>query len=208
MSLKYVISSCCLVFADCPQMLCSTILGVPFYQLSTDIDFLVLSFWDCFLCCSVTMFCQHWIVGVVWNVLWTTCCSYVSSFLYFQGSAFQFQCMYAPPHLVKKCVVFCVKGLLCFVDPSLGPSSPDAPFRNIVLRPSVPKLFAMLLDKFHVGLWFSMTKLKLFPLLRHILPPAVMKTLSFIFSREDCRDFKNYPSCYKMCDTLFRKPAS
>ena len=108
----------------------------------------------------------------------------------------------------KKCVVLCVRGLLCFVDPSLDPSSPDAPFRNIVLHPGVPKLFAMLLDKFHVGLWSSMTKLKLFPLLRHILPPAVMKTLSFIFSRKDCRDFKNYQLCCKMCDTLFRKPAS
>ena len=161
-----------------------------------------------FFCCSVTMLCQYCVVWVVWNVLRTSCCSYVSSFLHSQGSAFQFQCMYAPPHLVKKCVVLCVKRLLCFVDPSLGPSSPDAPFQNIVLRPGVPKLFAMLLDKFHVGLWSSMTKLKLFPLLRHILPPAIMKTLSFIFSREDCRDFKNYPSCYKMCDTLFRKPAS
>ena len=94
------------------------------------------------------------------------------------------------------------------MDPSLGPTSPDVSFWNIVQRPGVPKLFAMLLDKFHVGLWSSMTKLKLFPLLRHILPPAVMKTLSFIFSREDYRDFKNYPLCYKMCDTLFRKPAS
>ena len=53
-----------------------------------------------------------------------------------------------------------------------------------------------------------MTKLKLFPLLQHILPPAVMKTLSFIFFREDCRDFKNYPACYKMCDAFFRKPTS
>ena len=161
-----------------------------------------------FLCCSVTMLCQYWVVWVVWNVLRTSCCSYVSSFLHFQGSAFQFQCMYVPPHPVKKCVVLCVRGLLCFVDPSLGPSSPDALFRNIVLRSGVPKLFAMLLDKFHIGLWSSMTKLKLFPLLRHILPLAVMKTLSFIFSRKDCRDFKNYPSCYKMYDTLFRKPAS
>ena len=103
-------------------------------------------------------------------------------------------------------------GLLGFsyydMDPSLGPTFPDAPFRNIVQCPGVPKLFAMLLDKFHIGLWSSMTKLKLFSLLRHILPLAVMKTLSFIFSREDCREFKNYPSCYKMCDTLFRKPAS
>ena len=160
-----------------------------------------------FFCCSVTMLCQHWVVGVVWNVLRTSC-SYVSSFLYFQGSAFQFQCIYVPPHPVKKCVVLCVKGLLCFVDPSLGPSSPDAPFRNIFQCPGLPKLFAMLLDKFHVGLWSSMTKLKLFPLLRHILPPTIMKTLLFIFSREDYRDFKNYLSYYKMCGTLFRKPAS
>ena len=190
-------------------MLCLAALGVPFYWLSADTDFLVLSFWDFFLCCSVTMLCQQiWVVGVVWNVLWTTCCSYVSSFLYFQGSAFQFQCMYAPLHPVKKCVVLCVRGLLCFVDPSLGTSSPDAPFRNIVQHLGVPKLFAMLLDKFHVRLWSSITKLQLFPLLRHILPPAVMKTLLFIFSREDCHDFKNYPSCYKMCDILFRKLAS
>ena len=165
-------------------MFCSAVLGVALYRLSADTNFLVLSFWVFFLCCSVTMLCQYCVVWVVWNVLKTSCCSYVSSFLHFQGSAFQFQCMYAPPHPVKKCVVLCVRGLLCFVDPSLGPSSPDAPFRNIVLRPSVPKLFAMLLDKFHIGLWSSMTKLKLFPLLRHILPPAVMKTLSFIFSRK------------------------
>ena len=138
----------------------------------------------------------------------TTYFLYVLSILHFQGNTFQFQCMYAPPHLVKKCVVLYVKGLLCFVDPSLGPTSPDAPFRNILQRPGVPTLFAMLLDKFHVRLWSSMTKLKLFPLLRHILLPAVMKTLLFIFSREDCRDFKNYPLCYKMCDTLLKKPAS
>ena len=94
------------------------------------------------------------------------------------------------------------------MDPSLSPSSPDAPFQNIVQCLGLPKLFAMLLDKFHIRLWSFMTKLKLFPLLRHILLAAVMKILSFIFSREDCCDFKNYPSCYKMCDTFFRKPAS
>ena len=176
-SLIYVISSCCLIFADCSHILCSAVLGVALYWLSADTDFLVLSFWDYFLCCFVTMFYQHCIVGVVWNVLRTTCCSYVSLFLYFQGNAFQVLCMYAPPHPVKKCVVLCVRGLLYFVDPSLGPSSPDAPFRNIVQRLWVPKLFAMLLNKFHVGLWSSITKLKLFPLLRHILPPTVMKTL-------------------------------
>ena len=139
-------------------------------------------------------------------MLRATCCSYVSSFLHFQGSAFQFQCMYAPPHPVKKCVVLCIRGLLCYVDPSLGPTSPDAPFRNIVQRPGLLKLFSMLLDRFHVGLWSSMTKLKLFPLLRHILLLNVMKTLSFIFSREDCRDFKNYPACYKTCDAFSGSP--
>ena len=154
------------------------------------------------------MLYQHWVVGVVWNVLRTSYCSHMSSFFHVQGSTFQFQCMYAPPHLVKKCVVLCVKGLLCFVDPNLGPTSPDVPFRNIVQCPGVSKLFAMLLDKFHVGLWSSMTKLKLFPLLQHILPPAVKKTLSFIISKEYCRDFKNYLAYYKLCDVLFRKPTS
>ena len=47
-SLIYVISSCCLVFADCPHMFCSTVLGVALYRLSADTDFLVLSFWDFF----------------------------------------------------------------------------------------------------------------------------------------------------------------
>ena len=197
-SFLLIAPTCCVL-----QFLVSHSIGCPPIQSFSSFCFGIV-----FLCCSVTMLCQHWIVGVVWNVLRTTYCSYVSSFLYFQGSAFQFQCMYAPPHPVKKCVVLSVRRLLYFVDPSLGPSSPDAPFRNIVQRPGVPKLFAMLLDKFHVGLWSSMTKLKLFPLLRHSLPLTVMKTLSFIFSKEDCCDFKNYLSCYKLCDTLFKKPAS
>ena len=207
------------------MMLSFSLLGVFVYQLSADmidclaltrnfnryetvLNLLLLFVWICCLYYFVTMLCQHGVVGVVWNVLKTTYCLYVSLFLHFQGSAFQFQCMYAPLHLVKKCMGLCVRGLLYFVDRSLGPTSIDAPFRNIIQRPGVPKLFAMLLDKFHVGLWSSLTKLKLFPLLRHILWPVVMKTLSFIFSREDYRDFKNYPSCYKMYDTLFRKPAS
>ena len=41
----------------------------------------------------------------------------------------------------------------------------------------------------------------------HILA-LVMKSLSFIFSRENYHDFRNYPSCYKMCDTLLIKTAS
>ena len=53
-----------------------------------------------------------------------------------------------------------------------------------------------------------MVELKLIPLLRHILPPAVMKRLSFILSRKDCHDYKKYPPCHKMYDTLLRKTAS
>ena len=53
-----------------------------------------------------------------------------------------------------------------------------------------------------------MIELKLIPLLRHILPPALMKSLSFILARKDCHDYKKYPSCHKMYDTLLRKTAS
>ena len=35
-------------------MLCSAVLGVPFYRLFADTDFLVLSFWDCFF----VLFCH------------------------------------------------------------------------------------------------------------------------------------------------------
>ena len=35
-----------------------------------------------------------------------------------------------------------------------------------------------------------------------------MKRLSFIFSREDCHDYKKYPSCHKMYDTLLKKTVS
>ena len=53
-----------------------------------------------------------------------------------------------------------------------------------------------------------MTKLKLIPLLWHILPATIMKCLSFIFSRKDYHDYKKYPSYHKMYDTLLRKTAS
>ena len=94
------------------------------------------------------------------------------------------------------------------MDPSISHVSPEAPFWNIVQHPGVTKLFMMLLEKFYIGLWSSMTELKLIPLLRNILPAAVMKRLSFIFSREDCHDFKKYLSCHKMYDTVLRKTAS
>ena len=116
--------------------------------------------------------------------------------------------MYAPPHLIKKCVILCIRGLLYFVNSSVRPTSPDAPFQNIIQHPGVTKVFLMVLQKFHVGLWSSMTKLKLFPLLRHILSAAILNSLSFIFSKEECHDFMKYPLCYKMCDTLFQNTTS
>ena len=50
--------------------------------------------------------------------------------------------------------------------------------------------------------------IELIPLLWHILPATVIKRLSFIFSREDCYDFKKYLFCHKMYDKLLRKTAS
>ena len=127
---------------------------------------------------------------------------------YVQGSIFQFHYMYALPHPVKKCIVLYVRGLLYFVNPNLGPSSPDAPFWNIFHCLGVTKLFVMLLEKFHIRLLSSMTKSKLFPLLQHIFVDNVIESLSFIFSKEDYQDFKNYLYCYKMCDILLMKTIS
>ena len=94
------------------------------------------------------------------------------------------------------------------MDPSVSLNSPDTPFQNIVQRPDVMKLFMMILEKFHIGLWSSTTELKLISLLRHILPAAIMKRESFIFFREDCHNYKKYPSYHNMYDTLLRKTSS
>ena len=116
--------------------------------------------------------------------------------------------MYAPPHAVKKCVVLCVMRLLYFVNPSLYLTSPNTPFRNIVQCLSVTKFFTMFLEKFLIEVWSFMRKLKLFPFLWHSLPAPTIKSLSFIFSRKDCHDFRNYHSCYKMYDTFLTKTTS
>ena len=105
--------------------------------------------------------------------------------------------------LVHVCIVLYIKGFAL-----LGSTSLDTPFGNIVQYLDVTKFFMMLLEKFYIGLWSSKTKLKLFPPLRHILLIAVMKSMSFIFSREECHDYRNYPLCYKMCDTHFKKTVS
>ena len=76
-----------------------------------------------------------WVLAVVCIVLQINFCLYMSPFSSFQGSSFQFQCMYAPPHPVKKCIVFYVRELLYYVDPSVGHVSSDVPFQNIVQRP-------------------------------------------------------------------------
>ena len=157
------------------------------------------------LCCD---FILVWVLEVVCILLRIIVCLYVSPFSSCSGQRLSIPVHVCSSSPDKKCIVLCVRGLLCYVDPSVSPIFPDATFRNIVQCPGVTKLFMMLLEKFHIGLWSSMTELKLIPLLRHILPVAIMKHLSFIFSREDCHDFKKYPLCHKMYDTLFRKTAS
>ena len=44
------------------------------------------------------------------------------------------------------------QGIALLCGPKPWSHFPDAPFRNIVQSVGVPKLFAMLLDKFHIGL--------------------------------------------------------
>ena len=182
------------------------ILNVQCYAMVLDLLLLLLclcSFHHCGL--TLFLFASKWLCALCCGSL----CAYICPLFHLiQGSAFHFQCMYAPPHPVKKCVVLYVRGLLCHVDPSVPSNSSDAPFQNIVQYPGVTKLFMMLLEKFHIRLWSSMTELKLIPLLWHILPAVVMKRLSFILSRKDCHDYKKYPSCHKMYDTLLRKIAS
>ena len=171
-----------------------------------DLLLLLLSLYS-FYHCGLTLFliASEWLCALCCRSLFVYICPL---FHLVQGSAFQFQCMYVPPHPVKKYVVLCVRGLLCHVDPSVSPNFLDAPFQNIVQRLGVTKFFMMLLKKFHIGLSSSMTKLKLIPLLRHILLAAVMKHLSFIFSRAGYHDYKKYLSYHKMYDTLLRKTAS
>jgi len=56
------------------------------------------------------------------------------------------------PHPIKKCVVLCVTGLLCYIDPSFQLHHWNA-HRNVIKHPGLLKLFRMLLDRFHVGLF-------------------------------------------------------
>ena len=67
-------------------MFCSAVLGVALYRLSADTDFLVLSFWDFFF----VLLC-HDVMPVLRCMGCMECVEdLMSSFLHFQGSAFQF----------------------------------------------------------------------------------------------------------------------
>ena len=52
------------------------IIGI-FYWYETVLNLLSIFVWVCCLYYFVTMLCQHWVVGVVWNVLRTTYCLYM-----------------------------------------------------------------------------------------------------------------------------------
>lgn len=101
-----------------------------------------------------------------------------------------------------------MRGLLCYQDPKRKSQYPEAQFANIIRRPGLDKFFAMLLQKFHVGIWSSTNRWYLLRLLRHILPDGVEKRLAFIFSQSDARDFDWAKICYKRDTTLFRKDLS
>jgi hypothetical protein len=114
---------------------------------------------------------------------------------------------FAQPHAVKKCIVLCVTGLLCFINPNVQPDHWNA-HQNVVRRPGLQKLFQMLFDRFHVGLWSKMPMKDLKPLLAFILPKGVLDRLSFVFGREYCERSDNFPYCYKLLRTLFSKRRS
>ena len=111
---------------------------------------------------------------------------------------------FAQPHAVKKCIVLCVTGFLCFINPNVLPDRWNA-HRNVVRRPSLRKLFGMLLERFHVGLWSKMPIQDLKLLLSFILPEGVVDRLSFVFGREYCERSENFPWCYKVLNTLYSK---
>ncbi len=52
---------------------------------------------------------------------------------------------FAQPHAVKKCIVLCVSGLLCYINPNVNPDRWNT-HRDVVKRPGVRKLFTMLFE--------------------------------------------------------------
>ena len=111
---------------------------------------------------------------------------------------------FVQPHAVKKCIVLCVSGLLCYINPNVMPDRSNT-HRNVVKKPGVRKLFTMLFERFHVGLWSKMPMRDLKLLLNFILPEGVLDRLSFVFGREYCERPEHYPWSYKVLDTLYYK---
>lgn len=107
----------------------------------------------------------------------------------------------------KKCIILSVSGLLCYISPNIPTDRWNA-HRNVIKRPGVTKLFAMLLERFHVGLWCTMPMRDLKPLLSYILPSGVIDRLSFVYGREFCDRPMNFPWCYKLLKTLYCKRRS
>lgn len=101
----------------------------------------------------------------------------------------------------KKCIILCVSGLLCFINPSIAPDRWDVDC-NVVKRPSLRKLLAILVERFYVELWCTMPVQNLKPLPSFILPCGVLDRL---FGREYCDCPENYLWCHKLLNTLYSK---
>jgi NLI interacting factor-like phosphatase len=109
---------------------------------------------------------------------------------------------------MKKCIVFSVTGVLCFQDPTRKSDRYDL-FANFIRRPGVLKLFSELMDsEFSIGIWSGIPRIRLIPLLKHLVPEEIFKKFSFVWGREMCDGQHNISLCYKPLRTLMRKRSS
>jgi len=112
---------------------------------------------------------------------------------------------FTQPYATEKCVVFCITGLLCYINRYVQPHHWNAHW-NVVKYPSPMKLFGILLLRFYVGLWSRMPMLKdLMPLLENLFLTNVRHIILFIFSREYCEGSGNFLWYYKVLMILYSK---
>jgi len=106
-------------------------------------------------------------------------------------------------HYNKKCVLLYVTGLLRY-NQNVQPYSWNG-HQNVVKDRGLIKLFGMLLQKFHVGLWSKTPMQNLMPLLEYLLPKDMIYKISFIFGREYCEGNSELISktiCINICKSI------